>query len=340
MTRSRDVADTQDNSGGAVAPVVAGKNAVINGAFDIWQRGTSFTSASVYTADRWFKGSQSSWTTSRQTSGLTGFQYAMRFQRNSGNTSTVDCQMFYNIETIDALRFAGQTVTVSFYARAGANFSASASQFSYIVYTGTGTDQRRDQSTGYTGEAQAANSSTTITTSWQRFSFTATISSTATEIALALGYTPTGTAGANDYVDITGVQLEVGSVATPFSRNGGTIQGELAACQRYFQILGGDNVYEYFAIGASSGANESNGVVNLKTTMRVAPTLTFTTASNFRIVEGTGAGVACTTVQADIITKNTAGIQFVSTGNLTAYRANRMTANNTTSATIQFSSEL
>lgn len=250
-------------------------NAVINGGMDIWQRGTSFTSASVYTADRWFKGSQPNWTTSRQTSGLTGFQYAMRFQRDSGNTSTTGCQMFYNLETADALRFAGQTVTVSFYARAGANFSATSSQFSYIVYTGTGTDQRRDQSTAYTGEAQAANSSVTLTTSWQRFQFTASIASTATEIAIALGYTPTATAGAADYADITGIQLEVGSVATTFKRSngsGGTIQGETSACQRYYYRSGSQEILSFHAMGIASSTTDVWFLMKLPTTMRVRPT--------------------------------------------------------------------
>jgi hypothetical protein len=55
VTRARDVADTQDNLGGAVPPFVAGKNAIINGDMRVSQRGTSFTIASTaYTLDRFF----------------------------------------------------------------------------------------------------------------------------------------------------------------------------------------------------------------------------------------------------------------------------------------------
>jgi hypothetical protein len=286
-------------------------NAIINGGFDIWQRGTSFTAASVYTADRWFKGSQASWTTSRQTSGLTGFQYAMRFQRDSGNTSTVGCQMFYNLETADALRFAGQTVTVSFYARAGANFSATSSQFSYIVYTGTGTDQRRDQSTGYTGEAQAANSSITLTTSWQRFQFTASIGSTATEIAIALGYTPTGTAGAADYADITGIQLEVGSVATTFKRSngaGGTIQGELAACQRYYYVYVDGTSSQSFGTAGYYSSTDILTTVSYPVTMRTAPTFSVVSGGNYYEVVRNSGSNTLTGLQANYLTSKTANI--------------------------------
>jgi hypothetical protein len=212
-------------------------NAVINGGFDIWQRGTSFTAASVYTADRWFAGSQTTYTRSRQASGLTGIQYAMRVQRDSGSTNTSGGAIYYNLESADSYRFAGQTVTVSFYAKAGATYSPTSSALNYILYTGTGTDQRRDQSTGFTGETTVVNSSVTLTTSYQRFSYTVAIGASATEIALGFFSVNSGTAGANDWYEITGIQLEVGSVATTFKRSngaGGTIQGELAACQRYY----------------------------------------------------------------------------------------------------------
>jgi hypothetical protein len=87
----------------------------------------------------------------------------------------------------------------------------------------------------FTGQTAVVTQTATLTTSWQRFSYTASVSSTATEIGFYSFYTPVGTAGANDYYDITGIQLEIGSQASPFTRAGGNIAGELAMCQRYYE---------------------------------------------------------------------------------------------------------
>jgi len=256
-------------------------NAIINGGMDFWQRGTSFTSASVYTADRWFKGSQAGCTVSRQTSGLEGFQYSMRVQRDSGSTNTVGMPMFHNIETQESLRFAGKTVVVSFYAKCGANYSPTSSLLNYILYTGTGTDQARTQSVGFTGEAQPASGTVTLTTSWQRFSFSANIGSTATEICFAPQMNNTGTAGANDWFEITGVQLELGSVPTTFKRAGGTLQGELAACQRYYWILTDAANDRIMGNATYFTSTEVYMPVRFPVTMRTNPTFIGSSGTNY-----------------------------------------------------------
>ena len=219
-----------------LSPYQGFRNKVINGNMSVWQRGTSVAVSTLgYTADRWFHQSYNGATISRQptsdTSVLPNVQYCARVQRNSGVTSTNFMYFTQSMETQESIKVSGKTITLSFYARKGANFSATSNAFKAELFYGTGTDQ--NMIFGYTGQAQLFTSTFTLTSSWVRYSVTATIPVTSTEITPLFGYTPTGTAGANDYFEITGVQLEEGSVATPLEQR--PIQQELALCQRYYE---------------------------------------------------------------------------------------------------------
>jgi hypothetical protein len=201
-------------------------NAIANGDFSKWSRGTSFTDTSsaltLVGADRWgIYGGTTGRTISRvdlTSAPIAGARYAMRYQRDSGNSNTTAGYFYTGIGTADSLRMAGQLVTVSFYARAGANYSATSNALLVQLRSGTGIDENPNS---FTGQAFPINSTVTLTTSWQRFSVTGTVASTATELAVWFNPTPTGTAGAADYLDITGVQLEAGTVASPFRPSGG-----------------------------------------------------------------------------------------------------------------------
>jgi hypothetical protein len=312
MTRAYNTATTQQNSGGAVAGVTAGKNAVINGAFDIWQRGTSFTSlpnTSTFTADRFYCYGNSlaaGITVSRQatndTTNLPFIQYAARVARDSGITSTQQINLLMDIETVNSIPFAGKTVTLSFYARAGANFSPSGSLLRYQWRSGTGTDQRMGN--GYTSSTQiASDGSVALTTTWQRFTITGTMVATATQMGLQLFVLPTGTAGANDWYEITGMQIEAGSVATPFSRAGGTIAGELAACQRYYWRNSGAVYNPMGPTGYTTQATAANGYMILPTTMRVTPTSIDFANMTWRQINGNGYTVTGLTISSTATNK-------------------------------------
>ena len=267
-------------------PPVAGKNAIINGGMDIWQRGTSIALAAstgvTYLADRFCSntGANQATTISRQATGdttnLPNIQYALRHQRNSGQTGTGTLSLVQNIETVNSIPLAGKPVTLSFYARAGANYSSASNLLAVSIISSTGTDQ--NSFIAWVGSATPVSISSTLTTTWQRFTATGTIAATATQLALAIQFTPVGTAGANDYFEITGVQLELGSVATNFVRAGASIGGELALCQRYCQSL---NVLNpngtngaYLAMGGGTGPSSATEfIIPLKVTMRIIPNL-------------------------------------------------------------------
>jgi len=248
------VADSSAAVGLRYSATPSASNPILNSAFQIWQRGTSIAQAGgfSYSADRWVSarnGFDVGTTMSRQLTGdttnLPFIQYCGRVQRNSGTTATTGIFFSQSIESINSIPFMGKTITFSFYARAGANYSSASNALSVKVDTGTGTDQSIINT--WTGGASAigGNQTATLTTTWQRFTYTGTASASGTQLGVQFSYTPVGTAGANDWFEVTGVQIDIGSVALPFRTYAATIQGELAACQRYYWRTSGGGQVRY-----------------------------------------------------------------------------------------------
>jgi hypothetical protein len=333
------VADSSTSTGLRYTAGTVQSNPIINSAMQVWQRGTSIVPTTTsFGPDRWqvYRGTTGS-TVSRQATGdttnLPNIQYCARVQRDSGNTATNPIYVAQNLETINAVPFAGKTVTFSFYARRGANFSA---QLNYRIDTGTGTDQ--NLLTGYTGAATIGNTDVTLTTTWARYSVTATIAATATEFGLLFGFVPTGTAGAADYYEVTGVQIDIGSVALPFRTYAGTIQGELAACQRYYYRQGGQT-YSPFAQGWVYNSTGAANLVRPPVTMRVVPTAIDYSGT---IVINTYAGsytVSSTSISSTESSKDLILLNSASTG-MTAGQPSTIRASNDASAYIGLSAEL
>jgi hypothetical protein len=324
-------------------------NAIINGGMDIWQRGTSFASqgslgSAAYTADRWHffrSAGASNATLSRQTSGLTGIQYCARLQRNSGTTGTESITLRYTAESADSYRFAGQTVTISYYARAGANYSSASNALNVTLASGTGTDQPVYSFTSYTS---VTSQSIALTTSWQRFTATGTVASNVTEIGIEAFYTPVGTAGANDYFEITGVQVEIGSVATAFKRSasgGGTIQGELDACRYYYRRITADATALYqnmVNVGYASTTTDIAFPILFDTPMRTTPSSV--EYANLRTSDGLNApAVNSLTIVSLLSNKNNILIIIGTTGAV-QFRPYALQANNSATAYLGWSAEL
>jgi hypothetical protein len=323
--------------------VAAGKNVLINGGMDIWQRGTTFTgTTTAFCADRWqayraTTGSTFSRQVTNDTTNLPFIQYCTRVSRDSGNASTTNLYFFQNVETVNAIPFAGKAVTLSFYARRGANYSAASNALAVSIITGTGTDQNIGG--GYTGQATAFSGTATLTTTWQRFSFTGTIAATAREFVPFFDFVPVGTAGAADFYEITGVQLEVGSVPTSFSRAGGTIQGELAACQRYYYRPTGGSTYSGYAVGVAATTTVFESLFTLPVTMRIEPT-----SVDFANLGINVPGVAVYTVTAAVLNSNSSGPNYVgidvTSSSLVALRPGFLANNNNVNGYLGVSAEL
>ena len=323
-------------------------NPVLNSSFQIWQRGTSPTwianNAGNYQADRWLAfsvatGRTVTRETTNDTTNLPNIQYCARVQRTAGNTATDSIAIMQNMETINSIPFAGKTVTFSFYARAGANYSSASNGLFVRLASGTGTDQNF-VFPGYTGSSFVVEQTATLTTTWQRFTYTATVATTATELCPRFVYTPVGTAGAADYFEITGVQLEVGSVATPFRTNGGTIAGELAACQRYYwrNTAASNNVP--YGGGYNESTTFSDFYIQFPQIMRTSPSAV--EYSTLQVSDFATFGTDITNLVISASSSGPAGIILTSTvaSGLTAQRVSFLRAKTAGTSYLGFSAEL
>jgi hypothetical protein len=262
----------------------ANKNRIINGDFFINQRNfTSSTTNATYGFDRWVCNAVDGTTTvsaetfTLGTAPVAGYE-GKNFVRivSTGQTSAGALSgVTQRIESVRTL--AGETATISFWAKAASGTP------NVVVWVnqnfGTGGSPSTAVDTGTTKKA--------ITTSWARYSFTVAIPSisgktlgTAGDDRLAIiAVTSAGTDRAaytdsigiqSATIDIWGVQVEAGSVATPFQTATGTIQGELAACQRYyFRTYASTQPYNYFFAYSTT---QLQGNWNLPVTMRAAVT--------------------------------------------------------------------
>jgi hypothetical protein len=318
----RALGDAIDTSVWNVGYGQAGKNKVINGAFDNWQRGTSIsltTGTNAYGADRFINSctfSAGSATVSRQTftpgaAPVAGYEGQYFSRLTCGSTTTVWAvrQRIENVQT-----FAGQSVTLSFWVKASAANATTAIQFA--------------QNFGSGGSASVTVDTTgpSITTSWQRFSVTAAIPSVSgktigTSSYLEFTIYSTTAIASSLAVDLWGVQVEYGSIATPFQTATGTIQGELAACQRYYQVATRDNT---ITVGMCPSTSSATAAQNLFFEMRVAPTIVIPSAGSttgtisFLIASGAYPATIGTII-ATAITKN--GFIYVGSGFTSAFVA-------------------
>lgn len=274
MSRAQLTSTVEQSSGGAVSPFLAGKNKVINGDFGLAQRGGTINPSGTglnYTLDRWRVYNYGSAST---TVTQTAFDYssspaaaqapiagysAPYFARVNATTSAT----YFEQPVEDVHTFSGQTITYSFWAKAASAVSGAQAQI--YQYFGT----------GGSANVLAANINYNLTTSWQRITYTTTLPSVVgktigagSSIGLLL-YTPT--TGVN--IDFWGVQVEAGSVATPFTTASNTLQGELALCQRYLPAVYGAIGVGYNTLpGMAYGTNTSVWSFSFPVTPRVPPT--------------------------------------------------------------------
>jgi len=345
------------------------RNLIINGDMNIAQRATSasgLTTTGYYTLDRWkfVPNAMGTWTMSQDTdvpSGQ-GFSSSLKLQCTTADASPaaadylriyqkIEAQMLqhlkYGTSSAEKVTFSfwvksnkTGTYTVRIYAEDNARHivntytidTADTWEKKTITFNAdtTGTINN-DNGSGFqcdwwfgTGSSYQGGGAAT---DWE--------SSTGTKIAD--GLTVNLADSTSNYINITGVQLEVGDTATPFEHR--PYDMELERCKRYYERITAPNSYTRFAVGQCVATTQSKTLLHF-TEKRAVPSIAFTTASLYMVGANTGGGLLCTAITSEQPSYKTVGIVANVSSGLSAGNATYVAANNTTSAYIEISSEL
>jgi len=256
------------------------KNLIINGTGKIDQRGST-TSINAYGMDRWRTYGGPGDMTLSQSSGVgEGDGFAIKVQRTASTSQVSNIGLVHGLETLDSKALAGKEVTISFRARVGSDWSPSGCTAN--ILGGEGVDQNP---IGMTNTNSVISQSFTPTSEFVTYSWSGTVPADKTQLSFTMYWTPVGTAGTNDWIEIREVQLELGSQATDFEHR--SYGEELALCQRYYQKsrnpdkFSGDSNRggEVSFRGYTSTSASSFQWHPFPVTMRIGPTIT---------IEGTG----------------------------------------------------
>ena len=330
------------------------RNKIINGAMVIDQRnaGASGTAITAYTVDRWKYGaSQASKFTWQQNAGSvtppTGFSNYLGFT-SSSSYSVLAADYFGVFQVIEGFNTAdlafgtasAQTVTLSFWARSSLTGTFSGSlinggatrsyPFTYTISSANTWEQKTITIAGDTTGTWATNNTGGMYVNFSlgagsTYSATAGAWASGNYVAATGATSVVGTNGATFY--ITGVQLERGTVATPFEyRN---YQQELAMCQRYYET----NYPSGVAPGATDATNPTylymDGLsvithtgqqyVQFKVVKRATPTITMYSPNN---------GASGVVYDFNGTTNRTAGNQYIGPWSFIGYSTSLGSANN------------
>jgi hypothetical protein len=199
------------------------RNLIINGAMQVWQRGTVFSGAGLYLADRWYSDNTGGGNSGQSTDAPDDFAYSFKASPSGSSNAVFRQAIELPAAGVGGIFRSGNSFTLSFYLKSdSAGEPINIYVASGTVVTGTTTVHVNDTATGFV-----------TSTSWTRYTYTFECKDVgATDTCLnVVPYV----LSPSDYVYITGVQLELGTVATPFEHR--SYGEELAACKRFFQVF-------------------------------------------------------------------------------------------------------
>jgi len=289
-----------------------GQNLLVNSAFDVWQENTSYTLLTSvgksYVADFWKAAAGTAATrTISQTAGIRNSLWALKLARVSGSTDTDPYTLAQQFGARESLALIGQTVTVSFDIKPGADLPSPLALYA-AVYWGKGVNEDVFANPSSPGFATSGGSAVSLDLSGQMTSGSVTrvvsaplaISSDSgiTQMAFAIrtGTYPAGTAAADDSLTIANVKLEIGTIATSYLKTDAS--DELRRCQSRYNKTFAQATAPVNGAGTGTGEHRMPAIrsgVHAQSlgTLRFPTMLSLPTVTLFNPNSGGASGQAC-----------------------------------------------
>jgi hypothetical protein len=243
-------------------------------------------------------------------SSIAGFSQSLKVCRQSGSASTAQISVGQIVETMNSLRCQTQTITLSFWARAGVSYSGG--PITVLVNSGSGVNQSAALmvSAGWTSQANLISSQQILSTAMTRYQFTGVALANTSQLGIQISFTPSGTAGSDDSIYINGVQLEIGANASPFEHL--EAQVVLEDCQRFAWVTAEPGSGVVIGSGQNTGSASQLFYMASPVQLIKPPTVTVSTGTFKTNQAGTATSTTITpgathTVNAVSIAGNSSG---------------------------------
>jgi hypothetical protein len=334
-----DIADA------AVVSLKSGRrNLIINGGFDVWQRGTGRVFGSnTYTSDRWTEGQyqEAGHEKVAVTDTAVPSKSAMRVTSSSTTERSTGTRMALAtmLESVDSERYAGKTVTLSFWVRFSAATLAGATGGWYSQLSEYDSVDPVLYATGATRPNSVHIPNGSYPTTWTKYEQTVTCGAGMKNLGarFLFGDAVNTTSNSDFWYEITGVQLEVGSVATDFEHR--SYGEELALCQRYYQQLGGV-AHNLYATGQLYSSTTGQCILHFEE-MRESPTISSTTVTDFGVWNSGASTLEISSLSfAEITVRNVSCVVTRSAGGFSAGNAAVLKDDGLNNSRLYFDAEL
>lgn len=345
------------------------RNLIYNGAMQVHQRGTStasITAAGYYTADRWQAGvtTMGTWTQTVENDAPTGsgLRKSLKMLCTTADASpAAGDRVFINqgLEGFDVQRLAKGTasaasLTLSFWVKSNLTGTFIVSLYdndnnrhcskSYTISASATWERKEitfpaDATGAFDNDNAASLVATFMLGAGSNFTSGTLATSWASYVAAndAVGQTNVA-AATNNYLQITGVQLEVGSVSSPFEFL--PYETELNKCLRYFVSFGGTAAYERIGFGSAISTTNALIYTPFQVPMRAAPTAV-SSSGNFSVSDGvSGAAATGVLINANHSCPTSGWSNWTVASGLTQYRPYGIETNNSTASRFSFTAEL